>query len=65
MAEPLGQAQDDSGPENIPLTARLGAHDAFQFALLFRAHCNRNRGRHNLSYARNDKLYNYIYGTLH
>ena len=31
MAEPLGQAQDDSGPENIPLTARLGAHDAFLF----------------------------------
>ena len=33
-------AQNDPGPEDIPLTARLGSHDALEFALLFRNEYN-------------------------
>ena len=53
MAESLGQAQDDPGPENISLTARLGRHDALEFALLFRGDLDRNGGRHHPYYATN------------
>ena len=42
MAESFGQTQDDLGPENIPLAAGLGRHDAVEFALLFRGDLNRN-----------------------
>ena len=42
MAESFGQTQDDLGPENIPLAAGLGRHDALEFALLFRGDLNRN-----------------------
>ena len=44
---PLGQPQDDPGPEDLTLSARLGRHDALEFALLFRGHLDRNGGRHN------------------
>jgi hypothetical protein len=47
MAESFGQTQDDLGPENIPLAAGLGRHDALEFALLFRGDLDRNGGRHN------------------
>ncbi len=60
MAEPLGQAQDDSGPENIPLTARLGCHDALEFPLLFRGDLDRNGGRHNPYHAITASLCNHI-----
>ena len=60
VAESFGQAQDDPGPENIPLTARLGCHDALEFALLFRGHLDRNGGRHNPYYATTTSLYNHI-----
>ena len=45
MAESLGQAQDDPGPENISLTTRLSRHDALEFALLFRGDLDRNGGK--------------------
>ena len=61
----LGQAQDDPGPEDIALTARLGRHDALEFALLFRGDLDRNGGRHNPYYATTESLCNCIYGTLH
>ena len=65
MAQSLGQAQNDPGPEDIPLTARLGCHDALEFALLFRTDLNRNGARHNPYHAKNLSLSNHIYGTLH
>ena len=65
VAESLGQAQDDPGPENIPLTARLGRHDALEFPLLFRGDLDRNGGRHNRYHATITPLCNHIYGTLH
>ena len=65
MAESLGQAQDDPGPEDIPLKACLGCHDALEFALLFRTDLNRNGGRHNPYDAKTLSLRNHIYGTLH
>ena len=58
MAESFGQAQDDSGPENITLTARFGCHDALKFALLFRGDFDRKGGRHNAHYAKTVDLYN-------
>jgi hypothetical protein len=63
MAESLRQAQDDPGPEDIALTARLGRHDPVEFALLFRGDLDRNRGRHNLYHATAAYLSNHIYGT--
>ena len=65
VAESTGQAQDDPGPEDITLTARLGRHDASKFALLFRGHLDRNGGRHNAYDATTESLCNHIYGTLH
>ena len=65
VAESTGQAQDDPGPEDITLTARLGRHDASKFALLFRGHLDRNGGRHNAHDATTESLCNHIYGTLH
>jgi hypothetical protein len=65
MTESPGQAQDDLGPENIPLTAPLRRHDALKFPLLFRADLDRKGGRHNSYHARTDSLYNHIYGTSH
>ena len=52
MAQSFGQSQNDPGPEDIPLTARLGCHDALEFALLFRTDLNRNGGRHNPYHAK-------------
>ena len=65
MAQSLGQAQNDPGPEDISLTARPRCHDALEFALLFRTDLNRNGGWHNPYHAKNLSLSNHIYGTLH
>ena len=65
VAESFGQAQDDPGPENIPLTAPLSCHDALEFPLLFRAHLNRNGGRHNPYHATTAFLCNHMSGTSH
>ena len=37
MGESLGQAQDDPGSENIPLTAGLGVHDALEVLVCWQA----------------------------
>ena len=60
VAESFGQAQDDPCPEDIPLTARLGCHDALEFALLFRAHLDCNGGRHNPYHATTAPLCHHI-----
>jgi len=65
MAESFGQTQDDLGPENIPLAAGLGRHDALEFALLFRGNLNQNGGWHIPDNATARALRNRIYGTLH
>jgi hypothetical protein len=65
VAESLRQAQDDPSPENIPLTACLGCHDALEFPLLFRGHFDRNGGRHNHYHAATTSLCHHISGTLH
>ena len=46
VAESLGQAQNDPGPEDVSWTHRLGRHDALEFALLFRGDLDRNGGGH-------------------
>ena len=60
VAESFSQGQDDPGPENIPLTARLGCHDALEFPLLFRGDFDRNGGRHNSYPATTTSLCNHI-----
>ena len=46
MGEPLRQAQDDLGSEDVPLAAGLGLHDAPKFSLLALRHFNRYRCWH-------------------
>ena len=64
MAQSLGQAQNDPGPENIALAAGLGCQDALEFALLYRTDLNRNGGKHNLYHTKHRSLHHHIYGTL-
>jgi hypothetical protein len=47
-------------PKNITLAARLGRHDALEFALLFRGHLDRNGGRYDADNTTTVSLYNYI-----
>ena len=66
MVQSLGQAQNDPGPEDIPLTARLRCHDALEFALLFRKLTSIGMAAGIISTMPNTvSLSNYIYGTLH
>ena len=63
MAESLGQGQDDPCPENIPLTAGSGRHDAWSSRC-----CSEVTSigmAAGITYHATTAPYNYIYGTLH